>query len=151
MGDPTLVPQLIADLKRDDGALTLRILFSSTSGAGHLGPLVPYAQALARRGHEVRVSSPEGASAALQRAGLAHARVADPSDEEAKAFWVRMDAAKGDDAQALAWREGFSGSPWKFLFITGSGQISSVFVSKKEGLFGEGASKGGNVTDVISN
>ena len=110
MGDPTLVPQLIADLKRDDGALTLRILFSSTSGAGHLGPLVPYAQALARRGHEVRVSSPEGASAALQRAGLAHARVADPNDEEAKAFWVRLDAAKGDDAQALAWREGFSGS-----------------------------------------
>jgi len=87
----------------------MRILFSSTSGAGHLGPLVPYAQALARLGHEVLVSSSEGASAALQRAGLAHARVADPNDEEAKAFWVRMDAAKGDDAQALAWREGFSG------------------------------------------
>jgi len=87
----------------------MRILFSSTSGAGHLGPLVPYAQALARLGHEVRVSAPEGASAALQRAGLVHARVSDPSDEESKAFWARLDAAKGDDAVALGFREGFSG------------------------------------------
>jgi len=87
----------------------MRILFSSTSGAGHLGPLVPYAQALARLGHEVRVSAPEGASAALQRAGLVQARVSDPSDEESKAFWARLDAAKGDDALALGFREGFSG------------------------------------------
>ena len=87
----------------------MRILFSSTSGAGHVGPLVPYAQALARLGHEVRVSSPDGASEVLQRAGLVHARVSEPDDEESKAFWSRLDAAKGDDALALGFREGFSG------------------------------------------
>ena len=87
----------------------MRILFSSTKGAGHVGPLVPYAQALARLGHEVRVSAPEGASAALQRAGLVQARVSDPSEEESKAFWDRLDAAQGDDALALGFREGFSG------------------------------------------
>lgn len=87
----------------------MRILFSSTKGAGHVGPLVPYAQALARLGHQVLVSAPEAASAGLQRAGLVHARVSDPSDEESKAFWDRLDAAKGDDALALGFREGFSG------------------------------------------
>ena len=87
----------------------MRILFSSTKGAGHVGPLVPYAQALVRLGHEVRVSAPEGASEPLQRAGLVQARVSDPSDEESKAFWDRLDAAKGDDALALGFREGFSG------------------------------------------
>ena len=50
----------------------MRILFSSTRGAGHLQPLLPYARALVARGHEVAVAAPEEVSTTLRDAGLPH-------------------------------------------------------------------------------
>jgi hypothetical protein len=41
----------------------VRILFATTRGAGHLGPLVPFAQAAERAGHEVLRETMEFASA----------------------------------------------------------------------------------------
>jgi UDP:flavonoid glycosyltransferase YjiC (YdhE family) len=38
---------------------SMRVLFSSTRGAGHLQPLLPYARALVARRHEVAVAAPE--------------------------------------------------------------------------------------------
>ena len=40
----------------------MRVLFSSTRGAGHLQPLLPYARALVARRHEVAVAAPEEVS-----------------------------------------------------------------------------------------
>lgn len=45
----------------------MRILFASTPGAGHVGPLLPFARAARAAGHEVRLAA---AGSAAQRAGL---------------------------------------------------------------------------------
>jgi UDP:flavonoid glycosyltransferase YjiC (YdhE family) len=48
----------------------MRVLFTSTSGSGHIQPLVPLAQALLRAGHEVRVATPAASAAVVEAAGL---------------------------------------------------------------------------------
>ncbi|WP_076259283.1 glycosyltransferase [Intrasporangium flavum] len=50
----------------------MRVLFSTTAGAGHFGPLVPVARACAAAGHDVRVAAPASFAADVARAGLAH-------------------------------------------------------------------------------
>ena len=41
----------------------MRVLFSCTAGYGHFHPLVPFAQALKRAGHEVAVAAPSFSAA----------------------------------------------------------------------------------------
>jgi UDP:flavonoid glycosyltransferase YjiC (YdhE family) len=48
----------------------MRILFASTRSAGHFNPLVPFAHAVLRAGHEVLVSAPEACSVHVARSGL---------------------------------------------------------------------------------
>ncbi|MEM1418101.1 MAG: glycosyltransferase, partial [Myxococcota bacterium] len=48
----------------------MRLLFSSTSGAGHLGPLLPLARECVARGHEVTFASTERAAAAVAKHGV---------------------------------------------------------------------------------
>lgn len=48
----------------------LRILFTTVAGSGHLNPVVPLAQALARRGHEVRLATASSCAGAVAAAGL---------------------------------------------------------------------------------
>ena len=48
----------------------MRVLFATTRGAGHLGPLVPFALACARAGHHVLVAGPTSAATLAARAGL---------------------------------------------------------------------------------
>ena len=56
----------------------MRVLFASTSGAGHFGPLVPFAHAIRRAGHDVLVAAPMSAQARVERAGLPFISFADP-------------------------------------------------------------------------
>ena len=58
----------------------MRILFSSTRGAGHLQPLLPYARALIARQHEVLVAAPVEVGEAVRGAGLTHAPFEHPGD-----------------------------------------------------------------------
>jgi hypothetical protein len=64
----------------------LRVLFASTQGAGHFGPLVPFLGAALRRGHEVLVVGPPTLDARDYpfRAG------ATPPDEVLGPLWGRM-------------------------------------------------------------
>ncbi len=48
----------------------MRILFATTAGAGHLGPLVPFAAAATELGHDVVVAAPGSAEPAVRRVGL---------------------------------------------------------------------------------
>jgi UDP:flavonoid glycosyltransferase YjiC (YdhE family) len=59
----------------------MRILLSTTRGAGHFGPLIPFAKAFLRRGHETLVTAPASAAPMIARAGLDHWPFADPPDE----------------------------------------------------------------------
>lgn len=87
----------------------IRILFSSTRGTGHLQPLLPYAHALLRRGHEVRVAAPERVSGALQEARLSHAPFDHPGDKQTKVVWARFRGLSKDEINAVAVREIFAG------------------------------------------
>lgn len=48
----------------------MRVLFTTQPGQGHLQPMAPYAQALARAGHEVRVATAPGFAPAVRALGL---------------------------------------------------------------------------------
>jgi UDP:flavonoid glycosyltransferase YjiC (YdhE family) len=70
----------------------VRVLFATTRGAGHFGPLAPFAQACAQAGHEVLVAGPPSVAALVSRARLRLRPVAEPS------------AATVDAAFAPVWR-----------------------------------------------
>jgi hypothetical protein len=59
-----------------------RVLVTTRGSSGHLGPLVPFARACARAGHEVAVAAQRGHEAHVRRAGLAFEPVEDPPEDE---------------------------------------------------------------------
>jgi UDP:flavonoid glycosyltransferase YjiC (YdhE family) len=87
----------------------MRILITSTGGAGHLQPLLPYAEAFRRGGHDLRVAAPASVADILQKADLDHAVLPDPTPDAAKPVMAQMDAAKGADAYPVAIQELFYG------------------------------------------
>jgi len=66
----------------------MRVLFSSMRMTGHIRPLLPYAHALMKRGHDVLFASPESAGAMLRDAGLAHAAFGHSGDEQVGKIWA---------------------------------------------------------------
>lgn len=87
----------------------MRVLFSSTRGTGHIQPLLPYARALRKRGHEVLVAAPAELSGTLREAELTHAPFDHPGDEALAPIWARLHDLSGDEANATAVREIFAG------------------------------------------
>ena len=71
----------------------MRVLLASTSGAGHFGPLVPFAHAIRRAGHEILVAAPISAQARVERAGLPFISFADPLERDLEPVWARVRAA----------------------------------------------------------
>jgi UDP:flavonoid glycosyltransferase YjiC (YdhE family) len=70
----------------------VRVLFATTRGAGHFGPLAPFAQACVRAGHDVLVAGPASIAPQAARARLRLRPVAAPP------------AAVVDTAFAPVWR-----------------------------------------------
>jgi UDP:flavonoid glycosyltransferase YjiC (YdhE family) len=56
----------------------VRVLFATTRGAGHFGPLVPFAHACGRAGHDVLVAAPASLAGLAARAGLPFREVPEP-------------------------------------------------------------------------
>jgi hypothetical protein len=65
----------------------MRILFTTTRGAGHFNPLVPFAHACLRAGHDVLVAGPSQVAAQAERAGLRFSPFPEPADDELAAAW----------------------------------------------------------------
>lgn len=65
----------------------MRVLFTCTQGAGHLRPLMPYARALRRGGHDVRIASPSDARKLIENAGFAHLAFERPTNDALAAIW----------------------------------------------------------------
>lgn len=59
----------------------MRILLTTTSGIGHLHPLVPLARAAMAGGHDVRVAAPGSLAPVLDERGLVHEALPDYSPE----------------------------------------------------------------------
>ncbi|HEX2730225.1 MAG TPA: glycosyltransferase [Polyangiaceae bacterium] len=88
----------------------MRVLFSSTRGAGHLQPLLPYAKTLAAMGHEVLVAGPEEIAPALTDAGLDHAPFGHPGDRGLAPLWGRLREVPLAEQPALFVKEIFAGA-----------------------------------------
>jgi UDP:flavonoid glycosyltransferase YjiC (YdhE family) len=75
----------------------MRILFCSTAGAGHLGPLLPVARDLAGRGHDVLFLLPPAGRRPADDAGFAVEQAPAPDPEADKAI---QDAIRKDPTKA---------------------------------------------------
>jgi UDP:flavonoid glycosyltransferase YjiC (YdhE family) len=87
----------------------MRILFTSTRGAGHLQPLLPYARALLARKHEVAVAAPVDVSEVLRAEGLLHLPFDHPGDDVLGPIWARL-RAWDDEALGIVASEVFAGA-----------------------------------------
>ena len=87
----------------------MRILFATTAGAGHLGPLVPFAAAATELGHDVCVAAPGSAEPAVRRVGLPFHAVGESTGAERGAMFGRMHGASFDERNTIMLRDGFAG------------------------------------------
>ncbi len=88
----------------------MRILFSTTAGAGHLGPLVPFARALQRVGHDILVAAPASFRPNVEGAGFTFAPFPDRADADAGAMFAKMgEAASLEEKNRIMIRDGFGG------------------------------------------
>jgi UDP:flavonoid glycosyltransferase YjiC (YdhE family) len=91
----------------DDGAV--RVLVSSTAGAGHFTPVVPLAHACRAAGHDVAVAAPASFADAVARAGLDHLPFADAPPDELGAIFARLPGLPRAAANEVVMREVFAG------------------------------------------
>jgi len=68
----------------------MRVLFSSTRGAGHFLPLVPVIDACRRRGHEVMVTGPRPLADTVADAGYDFWEFDLPPQDELDEIWARV-------------------------------------------------------------
>jgi UDP:flavonoid glycosyltransferase YjiC (YdhE family) len=72
------------------GRLTMRVLFATTGGAGHFSPLVPFARACMRAGHDVLVAGHESVAPLVERTRLPFRPLPEPDDEQVAAVSQRL-------------------------------------------------------------
>ena len=85
----------------------MRVLFSTTAGSGHFGPLIPFARACGDAGHEVKVGAPSSFAAAVVGAGLEHAPFADVPPEIIGPIFGRLPDVSFEEANETVLAEIF--------------------------------------------
>ena len=85
----------------------MRFLFATTGGTGHLMPMLPYAHALERAGHEVLVAGSGSAGALARSEGLAFWALAEPVPSELDAVHERLRSLSNDEATEPAIQDMF--------------------------------------------
>ena len=76
----------------------MRFLFATTSGTGHLSPMLPFAHALEREGHAVLVAGSGSAGLVARREGLAYRALGEPVPSELDAVHERLRSLPNDEA-----------------------------------------------------
>jgi UDP:flavonoid glycosyltransferase YjiC (YdhE family) len=85
----------------------VRILFSSTRGAGHFNPLVPFANAFVRGGHEVLFAGPPDLAGSVEAARFEFWQVDPPPQDELGAIWARVPELPPEEANEVVVGEVF--------------------------------------------
>lgn len=85
----------------------MRVLFSTTAGAGHFGPMVPVAQACAAAGHQVAVAAPASFAEQVRRRGLSHLPFPDVPAEQMGAVFGRVSELTREEANRVVISEVF--------------------------------------------
>ena len=79
----------------------MRALFSSTRGAGHFNPLVPFARAFQRAGHDVLVAGPPDLARPAADAGFDFWQFDPPPEDELRAVWSRVPELPPEEANEV--------------------------------------------------
>ena len=79
----------------------MRALFTSTRGAGHFNPLVPFARAFERAGHEVMFAGPPGLDGSVEGAGFRFWPLDPPPEDELGAIWSRVPELAPEEANQV--------------------------------------------------
>ncbi len=79
----------------------MRVLVSSTRGAGHFAPLVPFARAYLRAGHEVLAAGPPDLEDTVAAAGFEYWPFDSPPEEELGPVWARVPTVSREEAEQL--------------------------------------------------
>lgn len=87
----------------------MRILFTTTRGAGHFGPVLPFAYACVRAGHEVLVAGPPRVASLAERAGLPFHALPEPPEDELNAAWEPVFSLPPERQDEHVIREIFAG------------------------------------------
>jgi UDP:flavonoid glycosyltransferase YjiC (YdhE family) len=87
----------------------MRILMTSNTGAGHIGPMVPFAHAFLRAGHDVLLAAPAKAHPTVARAGVPFLPLADPPSEETDAVFASLAALPQEEQSVRVMRRIFAG------------------------------------------
>lgn len=85
----------------------VRVLFASTRGVGHFNPLVPFASAFLRLGHQVLVAGPPSLAVSVKSAGFDFWLFDEPAEHELAEVWERVPSLPPDEANAAVVREIF--------------------------------------------
>jgi UDP:flavonoid glycosyltransferase YjiC (YdhE family) len=86
----------------------MRVLMTTTGYAGHSVPLVPFAHACVRAGHDVRVAAPRSRGAIVEAAGLELHPCADPAPEDLGRLVASLAALSQREGHAHMMSEGFA-------------------------------------------
>jgi MGT family glycosyltransferase len=79
----------------------VRVLFSSTRGAGHFNPLAPFAGAFERAGHEVMFAGPPDLEGSVEAAGFRFWQFDAPSEDDLGPVWARVPELSPDEANIV--------------------------------------------------
>ena len=85
----------------------MRVLFSTTAGSGHFGPMVPFAQACQDAGHDVKVAAPASFAEAVAATGLHHAPFADVPPDVMGSIFGRLPQLPREEANRIVLAEVF--------------------------------------------
>ncbi len=85
----------------------MRVLFSTTAGAGHFGPMIPVAYACRAAGHEVGVAAPAGFADQVDKAGLPHLPFPDVPAAQMGAVFGRLPSLPREEANRIVVAEVF--------------------------------------------
>ncbi len=128
----------------------MRILVTSRPGAGHFGPLVPFARALQRAGDDVLVAIPGAAGEMADAAGFAVWPLDDPPQEGRAALFARAHALGDTEAanrlvvgevfigmDTPAWLPGVEEAAEAFdpdLILSESAELAGGLVAERRGI-----------------
>lgn len=86
----------------------VRVLFSSTAGSGHFGPLIPFARACVFAGHSVAVAAPVSFAAQVVGAGLEHLPFPDVPADVLGAVFSRVSRAPREEGDQMVLSDVFA-------------------------------------------
>src|SRR5258705_11153089 len=86
----------------------MRVLMTTKAGAGHLGPLIPFARAFQRAGVDVLVAAPREAAAMVRAEPLPLWAIDDPPADERAAIFAEVRSQSDAAAHGRVVREIFA-------------------------------------------